>query len=671
MHVRDALDFLAGSRAIFNDEFCHSSAFLTARVRARDRPSSMIAIYPRGRIEQRWSFRSLFTLLNDLGQDWGLMKCACSQLDGALSRQLKFYYADVQGRGQQRLTVKIESDWTISASISRPDRVGWDEWDRCMIVGATDEGTRSRRNLREVSREMVFWRRVLANLRHGGNVWINHAVFTLVDAAEFHPVVLDLGDRLIKACLPPRPATMFIFALETTFRKRLRHLRPCLCEATFCATVSGYLRLDLGTHLAQDSFETVDRNGERFSILRGLYISPWARAILADNEIDGLMLDTTWHIFRQYVTAILMAVFRNVGIPLGFAFGVAETAELYERHYAAFRELFGLDLSTYVLESDQGSALTSLCARHGQLQLFCLRHFLLSLKLKEFSLPVGNLVKCRSEGEFASLKVLYEAEFRAVSEARRSDLLRRTLRKAGLSFTGSEIVIEDEARFNAVSMWRRIGTRMPSTTNSLEATHGHLNEQISRRNPFWGSMAILYNSISDKTLHLDKALVHDFRTSLKRSRRRSQQLDAERMRDECATFQSSATACGCSETLHLASCYRTDIPCSHRYAMGADKPPIPEFAIHLEPSVMGREASDTHHHRDPAIGDEREIREHFERFACRQIRRFSHAKNKEAVSRYVDERLDIRGPSALDVPVAVHGLIARGISYFANLGRPE
>jgi hypothetical protein len=215
-----------------------------------------------------------------------------------------------------------------------------------------------------------------------------------------------------------------------------------------------------------------------------------------------------------------MPVFRNAGIPLGFTFGVAETAELYEQHYAAFRELFDLDLSTYVLESDQGAALTSLCPRHGQLHLFCRRHFLLSLKLKEFRLPVGNLVKCRSEAEFARLKVLYAAEFRGVIQPKRRDLLRSTWHKAGLSFTGGEIVIADEPRFSAVSMWRCIGTRMPSTTNSLEATHGHRNEQISRRNPFWGSMAIRYNSISDKTLHFDAALVHDFRTGLKRSRRR-------------------------------------------------------------------------------------------------------------------------------------------------------
>jgi hypothetical protein len=32
------------------------------------------------------------------------------------------------------------------------------------------------------------------------------------------------------------------------------------------------------------------------------------------------MLDTTWQVIRKYVAAMIMAVDRNVGIPLTFAF---------------------------------------------------------------------------------------------------------------------------------------------------------------------------------------------------------------------------------------------------------------------------------------------------------------------------------------------------------------
>jgi hypothetical protein len=58
------------------------------------------------------------------------------------------------------------------------------------------------------------------------------------------------------------------------------------------------------------------------------------------------------------------------------------------------------------------------------------------------------------------------------------------LNKAGLGLSEERIVIEDEEKLAVVSMWRRIDIRMPSITNSLEVTHGHLNERILRRNPF-------------------------------------------------------------------------------------------------------------------------------------------------------------------------------------------
>jgi hypothetical protein len=45
------------------------------------------------------------------------------------------------------------------------------------------------------------------------------------------------------------------------------------------------------------------------------------------------------------VTAMLIAIYHNVGIPIAIAFGIAETVDLYERLYLVVSERFGLDLS--------------------------------------------------------------------------------------------------------------------------------------------------------------------------------------------------------------------------------------------------------------------------------------------------------------------------------------
>jgi hypothetical protein len=268
----------------------------------------------------------------------------------------------------------------------------------------------------------------------------------------------------------------FCIRIALLFRRR-ESATCCHVRIDLSLQGPGYLHLDIGLRVRGEPSEYIPRGDDIYSILQGWYVSPWARSVFEQNEIDGIILDTPWHIIRRCVTSILMDVFHGVGIPLGFAFGVAETAEFYQQHYDAFSQLFGIDLRRYKLESDQGPALCSLCPTHGQEQLLCLRHFWISLKNEEFSLAVGNLVKCPTEDEFDALKSVYEIEFANVTAPGRQQHLSRTLGKAGLVFADNRIVIDNEHRWKTVSLWRRVVPRMPSTTNSLGQHTGLLTKR--------------------------------------------------------------------------------------------------------------------------------------------------------------------------------------------------
>jgi hypothetical protein len=118
--------------------------------------------------------------------------------------------------------------------------------------------------------------------------------------------------------------------MRASLRLEKPHHHAVAIEDAFCGAVPGYLQTDIGGKVPGEGFAEVMRDGEQYSILRGCSVSPWALPMLTDHVTDPLMLDTTWRVLRQYGTAIVMAVYGNVGIPLGFAFGVAETIELYE-----------------------------------------------------------------------------------------------------------------------------------------------------------------------------------------------------------------------------------------------------------------------------------------------------------------------------------------------------
>jgi hypothetical protein len=76
MMVLEALQFMAGARAVFDDEVIHSDAFCTETVRDNDRVSRVIHVTPRaiGVEQQCWPFRSLFPFLNGLSDDSGRVR---------------------------------------------------------------------------------------------------------------------------------------------------------------------------------------------------------------------------------------------------------------------------------------------------------------------------------------------------------------------------------------------------------------------------------------------------------------------------------------------------------------------------------------------------------------------------------------------------------------------
>jgi hypothetical protein len=138
-------------------------------------------------------------------------------------------------------------------------------------------------------------------------------------------------------------------------------------------------------------------------------VSAIGAAVICNDKIDG-------HDFQSYSAVSHSHLTRfdsSVGFPLAFSFGARERIESYDRFYTAFSNKLNVDLSQYILLSDQAAALKVIGRSHPR-HLFCLRHLLQGLRKSKYGQPIGNLVKACGQKEFDVLCDLYARRFRAL-----------------------------------------------------------------------------------------------------------------------------------------------------------------------------------------------------------------------------------------------------------------
>jgi hypothetical protein len=177
-------------------------------------------------------------------------------------------------------------------------------------------------------------------------------------------------------------------------------------------------------------------------------------------------MDTRWRVIRLYVGSILTVVIAAVGIPIALSFGLAEDTSLYDAFYTTLKSLFDIHLSTFIIESDQGSALRAVCAKYRNRHLACLRHLFVSLRRGPYVFETGNLVQCRGDDDFTTLKIMCEKRLSSL-EKQELDQLSKAVRKDGLCFAEGKIVIENRERWQEVSMKKSMQTGMSTIQRIL------------------------------------------------------------------------------------------------------------------------------------------------------------------------------------------------------------
>ena len=227
---------------------------------------------------------------------------------------------------------------------------------------------------------------------------------------------------------------------------------------------------------------------------------------------DGYLLDTTWRVLSHYVTCILTVCFYNTSIPIAFAFGNGETIDLYDKLLKTVSKQLNITFKNSIFETDQGPALKSICQQYKiKMHLKCLRHMIHSFK-NIYSFELTTLVKCVSIFDFDNCCNYFDSTFkkRCEEDPNQLKIINTCLKKNGLIFTNDKISVNDSLKWEQVSMSCRVKYHMPSTTNSLEATHGQFNARTPRRNTLFSAILRIHNEMNSKFLNISQRIQHNY-----------------------------------------------------------------------------------------------------------------------------------------------------------------
>jgi hypothetical protein len=138
------------------------------------------------------------------------------------------------------------------------------------------------------------------------------------------------------------------------------------------------------------------------------------------------------------------------------------------------------------------------------------------------------------------------------------------------------------------------------------------------------------------------------------------------MQREIEWYGTTVSSCKYHETSHLCTTDGIPFPCSHQYALDADKPLIPlAFAINLRPTWQTCVLDMMEVNRDTPVQSPLHVI-HLKELAMRNIRRFLHSKNKEEIKQFVESHFAIGREFALGLSISVLDLISDGIRHFSQ-----
>ena len=140
-----------------------------------------------------------------------------------------------------------------------------------------------------------------------------------------------------------------------------------------------------------------------------------------------------------------------------------------------------------------------------------------------------------------------------------------------------------------------------------------------------------------------------------------------RLQNEIIFYHSKRYRCPCNENVLVSSMLGIDVPCCHRVKLGALFPPCPIVRLTLSNQWINLNIEYCVVADDIDISDADE--DYYDKLYIKeQIRRYSHFKDNEQISNFVEAKYSYDGNAFLGKqPISTVELITEGIAYFTAL----
>ena len=598
--------------------------------------------------EFEWSFRLLGMLINEL-DGWLLDdKNGCRRRTH--SNGEPYYFFSFYSSQNETWRINIDVDTKIKVKVSKSFLSTWN-----------DEVL----NPRKIQKSYIVY-----ITRPGTRALLRNIPLFYYSKLDFSQLLHSFCSSFVcNKVLGYNDETMPIHDLYNSFHDK--NYTEAITLKKITETCEGYFKLFFLTHNNTKKYlDSCIYQDKKYYILKGVYFTPFANNLVKDNLVQGMMLDTTWNLLSNYVVSIPTVIICNVGIPIGFSFSLVEDFDIYNDFFKIFSDVFGYPIPAYIkmIESDQGRALQEAVKNQGMEHICCLRHLLVSLGKGKFASQVGNLVSATCEKDYNSLKKTYEDSWQTISNED-LNVLNALLEKVGLQMNGNKIIKKNEDRWKEVSMIARPDYKMPSCTNQLESTHGHLNSLIPRRNELFTSLKRLMDEIVKKNDNFEKNFNHNYSRFKNKIIRFVKNTPQKVMRSMIQKYSTNLNTneCKCRESKLMSAMLGIKIPCSHLYFLKNEFPVIAPPPLKITNSTNGAIIFEHEIIETQKVTINLDYFEKIRRHSYKMIKKYSHNKEKKAIADFVNDKLSFeKEPSdfILGYPIEMFEVIDKGILKF-------